>query len=283
MLNKSYRNSCIDELEKAQDKYTRMHNNMCDGANLLYELRKKLQSDIGISIDYINSIKNKPMELDTKIEKIKIETLRFSELEKIIYEKAKEIDFKSKGSAGVGLAAGAGVAAFGSKAAMGIAMTFGTASTGTAISALSGAAATNAALAWLGGGALTAAGGGMAAGNTLLALTGPIGWVIGGVSLVGTGLFSSSNNKKIAAEALNKVNILDAETKIVEGLRTEMRELSNNIKLSRHSMIKLTEVCKKSGNNYIVMDENERYQLGTLVNNIFSAAELLNRGIGENK
>ena len=39
---------------------------------------------------------------------------------------------------------------------MGVATTFGVASTGTAISALSGAAATNAALAWLGGGALAA-------------------------------------------------------------------------------------------------------------------------------
>src|SRR5581483_2343235 len=42
--------------------------------------------------------------------------------------------------------------------------TFATASTGTAIGALSGAAPTNATLAWLGGGAVAAGGGGMAAG-----------------------------------------------------------------------------------------------------------------------
>ena len=62
---------------------------------------------------------------------------------------------------------------------MGIATTFGVASTGTAISALSGAAATNAALAWLGGGALAVGGGGMAAGNAFLALAGPVGCAIG--------------------------------------------------------------------------------------------------------
>lgn len=45
---------------------------------------------------------------------------------------------------------------------------FASASTGTAISALSGAAATNATLAWLGGGSLAAGGGGMALGTAVL-------------------------------------------------------------------------------------------------------------------
>lgn len=74
------------------------------------------------------------------------------------------------------------------------------ASTGTAISALSGAAATNAALAWLGGGALAVGGGGMAAGEAFLALAGPVGWAIAGVSLVVSGLFfwkSSSDKKRL--------------------------------------------------------------------------------------
>ncbi len=53
--------------------------------------------------------------------------------------------------------------------------TFGTASTGTAISTLYGAAATKATLAWFGGGALTAGGGGTAVGATVLT---------GGVALV---------------------------------------------------------------------------------------------------
>ena len=44
----------------------------------------------------------------------------------------------------------------------------GTASTGTAISALSGAAATNAALAWLGGGAVSAGGWGVFWGSVVL-------------------------------------------------------------------------------------------------------------------
>jgi len=53
------------------------------------------------------------------------------------------------GTGAVGIAAGIAVAAVTPAVAMGIATTYGVASTGTAISALSGAAATNAALAWL--------------------------------------------------------------------------------------------------------------------------------------
>lgn len=52
--------------------------------------------------------------------------------------------------------------------ALGVVTTFGTASTGTAISALSGAAATNATLAWLGGGSLAAGGLGVAGGTAVL-------------------------------------------------------------------------------------------------------------------
>lgn len=283
MFNKSYRNSSINRLETAQKNYTDRYNYMGSEANLLYKSRKELQEHIESSIDYINTIKNKPMELDTKVEEIKFETSRFSELEKLMYDKAKEVDFKSKSSAGAGIAAGAGVAAFGPSAAMGIAMTFGTASTGTAISALSGAAATNAALAWLGGGALAASGGGMVAGNALLALAGPVGWAIGGVSLVGAGLISNSKNKKIAAEALSKAIDVEVETKIINGLRAEIKEIRKTVAKSKKIMLSLITDCKKNGNNYAIMSENQRYKLGTLVNNTLSTSQLLNRGIGENK
>jgi len=74
--------------------------------------------------------------------------------------KASEI---TKGGA---LAGGAGALAW--VASYGGALTLASASTGTAISALSGAAATNATLAWFGGGSLAAGGMGMAGGMVVL-------------------------------------------------------------------------------------------------------------------
>ena len=67
-----------------------------------------------------------------------------------------------EGTAGTAVGVGAGACA------TTLVMTFGTASTGTAISALSGAAATNASLAWFGGGSLAAGGLGVAGGTVIL-------------------------------------------------------------------------------------------------------------------
>lgn len=76
-------------------------------------------------------------------------------------------------------------------------MAFGTASTGTAISALSGAAATNATLAALGGGSLAAGGGGIALGTTILgAATLGVGLLVGGVIFSCTGSKLSSKAEK---------------------------------------------------------------------------------------
>lgn len=68
---------------------------------------------------------------------------------------------------GVG-AAGLGFAAGGPAAITGAVSTFGTASTGAAISGLTGAAANSATLAAIGGGSLAAGGGGVAAGTAVL-------------------------------------------------------------------------------------------------------------------
>lgn len=95
--------------------------------------------------------------------------------------------------------------------------TFGTASTGTAISALSGAAATNAALAVLGGGTIAAGGGGVAAGAAVLTALGPIVGV--GIGVVALPLFSHlSANKKIK-------EIKEAEYKI----HKVINELKSNL------------------------------------------------------
>ncbi|NLM01600.1 MAG: hypothetical protein GX220_09150 [Treponema sp.] len=82
------------------------------------------------------------------------------------------------GGAALGTASGF-AAAGGTTAAV---MALGTASTGTAISALSGAAATNATLAALGGGSLAAGGGGIALGTAVLGgATLGVGLLIGGI------------------------------------------------------------------------------------------------------
>lgn len=158
---------------------------------------------------------------------------------------------------------------------MGVATTFGVASTGTAISALSGAAATNAALAWLGGGALAAGGGGMAAGSAFLALAGPIGWTIAGLSIIASGLmfFKTKGDK----ERLENVYTL-ISNRDVKSYELAIVELSERIKRIIDETGKLEEAVIKIetfGTDYSQMTEEQQYELGAYVNLMEAATKLL--------
>lgn len=120
--------------------------------------------------------------------------------------------------------------AFGAWALVG---NLGTASTGTAIHALSGAAAYNATLAWLGGGSLAAGGGGMALGTVVL------GGIVVIPALAVTGLFNHlSANKKIhnikekEVEALKMIDLMKKNTLAFELFEKRSDELSLAIEKS---------------------------------------------------
>ena len=188
------------------------------------------------------------------------------------YKKA-EVKAAGQGAAGVG--AGVAVVTLGPTVAMGVATTFGVASTGTAISALSGAAATNAALAWLGGGALAAGGGGMAAGSAFLALAGPIGWTIAGLSIIASGLmfFKTKGDK----ERLENVYTL-ISNRDVKSYELAIVELSERIKRIIDETGKLEETVIKIetfGTDYSQMTEEQQYELGAYVNLMEAATKLL--------
>ncbi len=128
--------------------------------------------------DLINKIQGRPVFKEFQMEGVSIPQYEG--------EKLKEVSVGAGillgGMGGAALGTAGGFAAAG--ATTSAVMALGTASTGTAISALSGAAATNATLAALGGGALgtSAYAGGMALGSTVLgASTLGVGLLVGGV------------------------------------------------------------------------------------------------------
>lgn len=182
---------------------------------------------------------------------------------------------KGAGVGALGTGAGVAVAALGPSVAMGIATTFGVASTGTAISALSGAAATNAALAWLGGGALAAGGGGMIAGNLLLALTGPVGWAVAGVAVLsGSSLFLRARNEKEQLENIfTLISMRDAKSyalAIVE-LNERIVRIKNETKILENTI----QEFRDFGLDYNQMSDQQQYKLGTYVNFMNSSTQLL--------
>jgi hypothetical protein len=127
---------------------------------------------------------------------IGLEELKNLHIDQNTFQELKELGNFALGVAG-GAAAGAVGGALTAMGAYSAAMTFASASTGTAISALSGAAATNATLAFFGGGSLASGGLGMAGGMYVL------GGLVAGPALMVMGMITEAKSKEKLENALS--------------------------------------------------------------------------------
>lgn len=256
------------EAEEAAKETNKKIEELGDHTGALYFSLNMIQ----LQFDYIRNVPEEDMIKYEKLKEIGVTWKHQAERIEMEYKKA-EVKAAGQGAAGVG--AGVAVAALGPTAAMGIATTFGVASTGTAISALSGAAATNAALAWLGGGALAAGGGGMAAGSAFLALAGPVGWTIAGLAVVASGFmfFKTKSDKERLENIFTLISKRD-----IESYKLAIVELNERIMKIENETKKLTDVINKIktfGVDYNEMSDAQQYELGSYVNLMESATMLL--------
>ena len=220
-------------------------------------------TDLQTSFDLIRNV---PSDKKLEYEKLKEVRLNWKQQADKIEKDYEAACLKDSAKAAAGAGVGVAVVTLGPTAAMGIATTFGVASTGTAISSLSGAAATNAALAWLGGGALAAGGGGMAAGNAVLALAGPIGWAIAGISLLGSGLLllkakADQKRREAIFQLISERDVKSYDLAIVELNERITRIIEDTSRLK--DAIKDIETF---GLDYTQMTEQQQYTLGAYVN-----------------
>ena len=183
-----------DKLKEAQKRdnsnnarLERMNQSAFRTMDVLGENEMKVLSEFQEFSDLFERIKNRPEFADVKIGNVSIPKFEGEEIKKASVGASVLVG----GLSGAALGTAGGFAASGATTAA--VMALGTASTGTAISALGGAAATNATLAALGGGSLAAGGGGIALGTTILgAATLGVGLLVGGVIFSCTGSNLSS-------------------------------------------------------------------------------------------
>lgn len=160
---------------------------------------EKARKTCGTSLEKLGEEKlfilnNSINEFIASFEKLKnidfSQSLGLEELNKMHMDKKTFSDLKEMGNFAASFMGGAAVGAAGGAmtafGAYGAAMTFGAASTGTAIASLGGAAATNATLAFFGGGSLAAGGLGMAGGTAVL------GGLVAGPALMVMGLITGA-------------------------------------------------------------------------------------------
>jgi len=263
---------CITEYN---DAYTLMN----DKGVQLFIIRSRAVDTIAFVENLINSISNHPKEFDSDFEAVNRSRATFTDSCDYA-DRELQAARAAAGSAGAGLAAGASVAFMAPTAAMWIATTFGTASTGAAISTLSGAAATNAALAWLGGGAAAAGGGGMAAGNALLAMAGPVGWSIAGAALLGSIILFVTKRTKLNKEKNAEIEVVKKNTEAIMEVDAKLAALLSETNAIHFGLNTLYVECLADyGADYSTLSLQQKTRLGTLVNNTLALSKMFERTI----
>lgn len=259
--------SLDDRLKEAITEYNETYTLMNDHGIQLFNQRVRA-TDLLETIEYlVNSIANTPKSFEADIKTIHVQQKEFHNVCDFA-EKELQAAKESAMGAGAGLAGGVAVASLAPTAAMWVATTFGTASTGTAISALSGAAAQSAALAWLGGGTIAMHGGGMVAGKALLALAGPIGWSVAGATLLASiALFTNKLIKldKEKKDEIEKVLKNTAALRKTDAGINDLLILTERIRKNTKDQYLRAMCCY--GKNYLDLSDDSQKQLVTLVNN----------------
>ncbi len=282
MFNNNLKKEALKIHEKTLADYNASYGIMGKSCELLYEIRGKSVELIKLVQKVVNSIANTPKQFDTELGKIGKELTKFKETEQYAKE-AYDASLKAGVNIVGGTTAGIGIASMAPTALMSIATTFGTASTGTAISALSGAAAQKAAMAWIGrtfAGFAVKEGAGMAAGQAFLALAGPIGWGITAAS-TGISLISLTNkNKDVAEKAVKEAKeiakareALDETTEKINALKAKIDRLFDDMNREKSKIMSFTNL------DYLSLREEDKLFLGTLVNHTLSLSQLLNETI----
>ncbi|OKL47902.1 hypothetical protein BSR29_05300 [Boudabousia liubingyangii] len=242
----------------------------------LYQERRRSVDLLTFVEALINSISKTPKSLDKELHKVAKNHEYFKEIE----SKGKSLIQDASSSmlyAGIGIGGGSFIAGAGPSAAIWVATTFGTASTGTAISSLGGAAASNAALAWLGGGTLAGGGMGAAGGASLLAMAGPIGIAVVTIGVSATGYSIWKKRKKQKAEL--KVNTLEILKNASELEKTilEINRLRTKTTALRDEVATLFIKCMGMAHrDYDSLSEEDSKHLASLVNTSFALSGLIN-------
>lgn len=282
MFNSSLKKEALRIHEETLSRYNKSYEKMGKACESLYSVRTDTVALIQFVQKVINSIANTPKEYDTKMGEIGSELKKFKETEAYAKE-SYDASIKAGVNIAAGAAAGIGVASMAPTALMSIATTFGSATTGTAVSALSGAAAQKAAVAWLGrtfAGFAVKEGAGMAVGEAFLALAGPIGWGITAAS-TGISLISlTSKNKELANSAVEEAKeiakareSLDETSEKINSLRTKTFMIYNDMNKQRSDLVSMMNA------DFISLPDEQKVFLGSVVNNTLSLSVLLNETI----
>lgn len=282
MFNNSLKKEALEIHRGTLERYNKSYKEMSDSCESLYDVRVRSIGVISLVQRVIDSIANTPKEFEKELGKIGSELIKFKETEEYAKE-AYTASVKASVDIAGGAIAGIGVASMAPSALMSIATTFGTASTGIAISELTGAAAQKAAVSWIGrtfAGFAVKKGAGMAAGKAFLALAGPVGW---GITAATTGfslLSFTKKNQRIADEAVAEAKEISIAREALDETNEKIKNLKSKTFILYSDMDKeKTKILDFMNLDYITLSDEEKMYLGKIVNNTLVLSVYLNKTI----
>lgn len=270
----------VEKYEAKKNAYEKTVESIQHHALMLFEKREKvLDESVNLfnRLVLINGIPSHIInQIETQLKKQQIKPLGVASDHSINYSMPnaeKSETWKILFGTGVG----GGVAVAGGSILTALATTFGTASTGAAISSLSGVAATNAVLAWIGGGTIAAGGGGMALGSTILGLMGPVGWGIAGLSIVGGGWSLRNKNDKIIAEYQKATKEYHHHEVLLSSKIAEVKGLEDDTDENLEILKRYSDCKYPSDFNHFTDDD--KFELSQMVRVILSSLRHLNKAV----
>ncbi|GEM_PF-5852071 len=217
-------------VNSANEKLMKKHEELETCQLCFIEIADRLNSTIKRLDDNILPKLRELAETIDKRAELKLEYVRLNkQLFDVLKDKNAEIAVSSQFLNAIeSVAKGAAVSAVTPTLLMSLATSVGTASTGTAISALSGIAAKNAALAWLGGGALSAGGAGIAGGMlTIGTATAGLGLLVAGLTLNAKAEKELTKAKKYEGEVELEIVKIDGFIKKKEVERKKVEQVTS--------------------------------------------------------
>jgi hypothetical protein len=239
-----------DELESARDEAQKTMECLGESKFEIYE------NLIIPFVDSFSKIKNVNFDDNSLLDARDLPQVTSSELKEMTEAALAMKEIVGGGITALGSGGLAGLAAYGGVGLL------GTASTGTAIGALSGAAATNATLAWLGGGSLAAGGYGMAGGMAVLGgvVAGPV-LAVGGMMLASKAeaakhdAYANYDKAELAAEEMKSATV------VTNGIQRRFNEINSVLKALNDRFTPLLtslEVLVSSNTNYSTYSEADK-------------------------
>ncbi len=219
-------------------------------------LELEILGSFSIFADAIEQIHNRPIFYAPSKKEINLNTYTPEEL--VDAAKGADILVNSFNSTMVGIAGGIAT----SGATMTAVSAFGTASTGTAITALTGVAKTNATMAALGGGALSVGGGGMALGSLMLGTTSiGVGIALGGFMFDKLASKKLEKQEEISNQIQEEENFINGSCNFFEKLKIYVHRYfnaMNDVNIIYKNYLNKLQVVVANYNDWNELSYNEK-------------------------